>query len=985
MGFGRRPGKHSGVVREDRAGRRIHQTIPQSLRRQIGIRRRQGETERGAFIHDPIHQHRHLRWKIHFGNRHRNPLQVLPRRSARVADPNGEAVHARSLKFGGCPSQKAGRRIDERSRRSIRAQAEGEALPSVGIRGANHHVQQTAFRHRLISNWRQHRRQVASGDGIARPRRGCVEFQHRSRVAVRIASLGHVVALRSKRHAVHQLAVGIKETDLLAVQTQTEAGVNVTIGRRILGRLAIGPHQQEAARRNRHPGRKAELIPIHQRIGEVISRQIHRRGTRVVEFNPIFEIVVRRIGQRGGVAGHEFIDRHLNLRDGGIIGRARGNKLELSPLPGFTIRIRSLAAVGREQTVLQVVHHRRDLRRPLAPDQADESIRGAQAKIGMQRTDPGLLRLTVRPHPEERARFEHRTGRKSPLSEVRRLVREEVSAQVQAVGAAIVQFDEGFALTGIVHGTGHVDGQNFVDPQQRKRIERRAHRIGRSRSDPVGRGRGGRGPITHPPSVASRIHHLQGGPQARRVGRPGRPMAVAHIRQYDLIGSPRGIGPDERQSLTVIVEIAREDSEQAHPRTVRRSKAGRIPGQHQITAGRNHCAIRERVADPVQSVSRHVEGRGQRGVVQFNERGRRSQRIILDFVDDHEVFRLGQRAGGDDLQRVRDPRNGLSKPIHSGHHQDIGGRRQRHRHLPTGEIRPRDWIDQAVHGQRGERQRCRPGQSNGRTSRGEVVAAIGKNIQRVHIGRRQGVENSLATHGEIALRAFVGSAGHPILAKHFSPGIRLLGHAFRPQRSVDRIQIRLPQPPPNRRRIEHHIDDRIAGTPQPVSRSIATAVQCEIHVPGKQLPGEPITLVGVHVLAPAHSVGVPVPHNSLEGERAHPLVNVHRAKDAVNIGRTGGVHRLDQLQQIRQIIRRLFHCAFSPAPAIAGRLQRSVERVGRRRESLQGRVHIAETGAVVLKLEPVLDLVEIRPVTLGKEALGVFPIGFLGILHHLPE
>ncbi len=202
---------------------------------------------------------------------------------------------------------------------------------------------------------------------------------------------------------------------------------------------------------------------------------------------------------------------------------------------------------------------------------------------------------------------------------------------------------------------------------------------------------------------------------------------------------------------------------------------------------------------------------------------------------------------------------------------------------------------------------------------------------------------------------------------------------------MDSVDVGLPEPTADRGVVEHDIDHGIPGTPQRVTRSIAPRVEGEIHIPREELPPEAVPLVGVHVLAAPHAIGIPVANDPLEGEGPHPVIDIDRAEDPVHIGGPGRVHRLDQLEKVGHVVGRALNGAFAPAPAIPGGLQRRTGRSGRGREPLQGGIDIAEAGAVILELEPVLDLVEVGVPPLGEEPFGIVPVRLLGILHDVPE
>ncbi len=159
---------------------------------------------------------------------------------------------------------------------------------------------------------------------------------------------------------------------------------------------------------------------------------------------------------------------------------------------------------------------------------------------------------------------------------------------------------------------------------------------------------------------------------------------------------------------------------------------------------------------------------------------------------------------------------------------------------------------------------------------------------------------------------------------------------------------------------------------------IAADVKDEVNVPGDQHPRALLRLVGVHVLPAVVTVAVPVAHDALHGQDAHPLLNVHRARDPRPVGlRLRRVHGVHKREEVGEIVRRFAHGARAPRPAVARRLLRPPGGG----EVLQRGVHVPEHVVTrVVELEPILDLVQAAGVVVGEELLHNLAIRLLRIL-----
>ena len=78
--------------------------------------------------------------------------------------------------------------------------------------------------------------------------------------------------------------------------------------------------------------------------------------------------------------------------------------------------------------------------------------------------------------------------------------------------------------------------------------------------------------------------------------------------------------------------------------------------------------------------------------------------------------------------------------------------------------------------------------------------------------------------------------------------------------------------------------------------------------------------VGIHVLAAVVAIGIPIAGDVFHGENAHPFLEVHLAERLRSIGlRRGPIHGVDQIEQVREIVRGILHRAGPPVPAVTRR------------------------------------------------------------------
>ena len=126
-----------------------------------------------------------------------------------------------------------------------------------------------------------------------------------------------------------------------------------------------------------------------------------------------------------------------------------------------------------------------------------------------------------------------------------------------------------------------------------------------------------------------------------------------------------------------------------------------------------------------------------------------------------------------------------------------------------------------------------------------------------------------------------------------------------------------------------------------------------------------LPLVGIGVLAPIKSVGVPVSNGVLAGEDAHPLLVINDAFDCgqINRGCRSTACRADQIEKVNQIVRidSRLACptgAQTPHETIGCHVEdrRPIDEV---RPALEVGIVVGfEVVPVIRELKPVLDLQE---------------------------
>ena len=103
------------------------------------------------------------------------------------------------------------------------------------------------------------------------------------------------------------------------------------------------------------------------------------------------------------------------------------------------------------------------------------------------------------------------------------------------------------------------------------------------------------------------------------------------------------------------------------------------------------------------------------------------------------------------------------------------------------------------------------------------------------------------------------------------------------------------------RRIKHHIDRAIVATKETSSGRVSHS-QNPVHVPGQDSPPASRLEINVLVLRIACSPRVPVPQAPIEGEAAHPLINVGDIEQVWDEVRGAIVGRGDHREEVGKVV-----------------------------------------------------------------------------------
>ena len=170
-----------------------------------------------------------------------------------------------------------------------------------------------------------------------------------------------------------------------------------------------------------------------------------------------------------GVRGQEFVDKHLNLREGGVVGRGDGGVEQRTSHAGLAVRNGSEAAAGREFTVVDVIQHRGHVG---LTHQRHGTTGGRQTEVRVQFGHGGLRRLVVGPDDEVLAGREGGPGGEGPAIEIGVVVGEIESVETHGGGTRVVDLDIGIVFPCAIHRAANIVGQHLVDPKGWERLKR---------------------------------------------------------------------------------------------------------------------------------------------------------------------------------------------------------------------------------------------------------------------------------------------------------------------------------------------------------------------------------------------------------------------------------------------------------------------------------------------------------------------------------
>src|SRR5204863_1129409 len=77
----------------------------------------------------------------------------------------------------------------------------------------------------------------------------------------------------------------------------------------------------------------------------------------------------------------------------------------------------------------------------------------------------------------------HCAGRKCPASEVRRVVAEKESGEIEGTRASVVEFNPGLVLAAAIHRACDIQKLKFIEPDEREWRAADRHPIGRARCE----------------------------------------------------------------------------------------------------------------------------------------------------------------------------------------------------------------------------------------------------------------------------------------------------------------------------------------------------------------------------------------------------------------------------------------------------------------------------------------------------------------------
>ena len=385
---------------------------------------------------------------------------------------------------------------------------------------------------------------------------------------------------------------------------------------------------------------------------------------------------------------------------------------------------------------------------------------------------------------------------------------------------------------------------------------------------------------------------------------------------------------------------------------------------------------RKGVAESVEAPSGEIERRGRRGVEQLHEARSRSERVVLDLVDDNPAFRQFGRRRQCHLGGGRSPGDWQSLVVDA---RDLERVEPRSEHDPDGPIRcrgPGDRPGDPIY------RDARDGQRNSATE-DDFVAVRGERGWRRHgegrVKRDQLAEDRGTPELDVVLgvlrRGGVGSA----VCQSRIPGVD--GRVQDP--GIEDVEGGMPEradvAPQERGMIGHPGALGVAKLENGVRRGIRA--KREVDVPEQQFPRLVERLVEIHVLTAAVVPAVRIVDDALEGKDAHPVVRIHLPSDlaGVFVARRAGRRRVHQAEEVGVIVGSVSEGTARPVEPVVSQVLLPVRAV----EDAQTRTPGGERGCVVLHLEPELNLVQIpaRPVRIP--VVGVVAVRLLDVLHEI--
>ena len=959
------------------AGRRVcGEREAQCLNGQVRVRCPKLKGQRLAFIHrHGGHGFPHGR-AVGLGHVDLHARGRGTRGRSGIDGTNAQGKAARSLGLRRRPRQRPGPGVDLDAGGRVGCQLVAHGLARVGIGGL--HAQRPALilGRGLCGDGLEPRGHVAPGDGIEGGGRRALDGDEVVAGAVGVAPEGDVVGLRPEGEAIHRRAIRREQPHGLAAAREAEAHVEPTLRNVGLADLAIGPHEEEAAGGNHGAGRQDGGRLVRKVVRQEVPGHVRRRGSGIVELDPVVEVAVGGVGKHGRVRGEDLVDDDLDLGHEGVVGLAGRRHVEGPSRIGVAIRHGPEPATSREGVIFEGVEHGHGGGVALKAGQDDGALGGRETERGVGLAWDGLGGLVVEPHHERAAGGHEGVGRKLPALRGGEAVAQPQARDVGDGGGGVEQLDEGVGVAGVVHDGRGRRGDDLVEPDRGEGGERGADGVVGPGRHAVGGVGGGGGPVGGATRVLRGVDQLERRPPAIGVGGPRRAVEVTHPAERDV-----GTGRQQAEAFAVVVEVARELVEDRDGSPECGAERGTVGGEDEEATGEDGGVGGEGVADAFEPVAGEVEGDGGVAVEELDEGGARGGGVVVDLVEDDPVARLGHGAGkgdGDGIGRT----GGLARRIERGQHEGIGGLGERDGHAERGGAGPVDGVTDAVDGDVGDEERGGSDEGGDGLGGGEVVAAIGRDAEGGVGGGVELVEDIGSTTSHVVGDAGEGGeAGDVVLLVEepvaLDDGDELGGR----QRAVRGAMEGAPQHPlEGRGRVEPRVGDGVLAARESRRRAVPKP-EHEVDVPGQEHRPSSRLAIEVHVLA--HVVGprVPVARHAMEGKHAHPFLDIgllqHPAGEARVEGRVEGGNEVED--RLVVAFRELLGAAF-PVPSVPRQLGLTAGR-----ERLHGGLDRGEVAVVVLELEPDRDLVEVALAVVRIVVLGVRMVGLLEVLHDVGE